>query len=163
MKRWIGAAAVAAVALGVFGCDGATKSLASDRLEGRPPVDLVSGVLELRYVENPGMAFNLERVLPERIRRPVLLVAGFLFLPLLVMAMRHRSSSLAELAGIALLIGGGAGNHFDRVLRGHVVDFIHVTHWPVFNVADMALAAGASLVVIAAWRAGRDRRSASPA
>lgn len=160
MRRWIPTAAVVAVALGVFGCDGATKSLARDRLEGGRPVDLVSGVLELRYVENPGMAFNAERLLPEKVRRPLLLVVGFLFVPVIVLALRGRQPPPAELAGIALLIGGAAGNHFDRVFRGHVVDFIHVTHWPVFNVADMALVAGAVLVVLAALRRGR---TASPA
>jgi signal peptidase II len=163
MKRRISTVAVIAVASGVFGCDGATKSLARDRLEGRQPVDLISGVLTLRYVENPGMAFNLERMLPERVRRPILLLAGFLFVPVIILALRRRSSSLVELGGIALLIGGAAGNHYDRVFRGHVVDFIHVTHWPVFNVADMALVAGAALVVIAAWRAGPRHASRSAA
>ena len=163
MKRWISTACVVAVALGVFGCDTATKSMARDRLEGGQPVHLLSGVLELRYVENPGMAFNLERLLPERIRRPLLLLAGFLFVPLIVVVLRRRSSPPLELVGIALLIGGAAGNHYDRVFRGHVVDFIHVTHWPVFNVADTALVAGAALVVIAAWRAGPRRASRSAA
>jgi signal peptidase II len=52
-------------------------------------------------------------------------------------------------AGLALVMGGAVGNLVDRALRGHVVDFIHVSGWPVFNVADVAIVAGGLLVVLA--------------
>jgi Signal peptidase (SPase) II len=42
---------------------------------------------------------------------------------------------------------GALGNYLDRVFRGYVVDFIHVPHWPVFNVADIAVSVGIGLLV----------------
>jgi signal peptidase II len=63
--------------------------------------------------------------------------------------------------GLALIQGGALGNLIDRVLRGHVIDFIHV-HWydswyfPAFNAADSAITIGAALLILDALReAGR--------
>jgi signal peptidase II len=50
--------------------------------------------------------------------------------------------------GIGAVIGGAAGNVFDRVRRGAVVDFIAVGPWPVFNLADAAIVAGVALVLL---------------
>jgi signal peptidase II len=51
-------------------------------------------------------------------------------------------------------LGGALGNLADRVARGYVVDFIHVEHWPVFNVADTWVTLGVALFVYASARAG---------
>ncbi|MFI9650967.1 signal peptidase II [Guyparkeria halopsychrophila] len=64
-------------------------------------------------------------------------------------------------AGITLLIGGAVGNVIDRVLYGHVVDFLdfHVAgwHWPAFNIADAAITIGVVLIIWAELRpAGRE-------
>ncbi|MFM8353548.1 MAG: signal peptidase II, partial [Gammaproteobacteria bacterium] len=61
-----------------------------------------------------------------------------------------------------LILGGAAGNLIDRVLLGHVVDFV-LLHWrswyfPAFNVADMALTAGALLWIAAMIRDARRAR-----
>jgi signal peptidase II len=54
-------------------------------------------------------------------------------------------------AGLALILGGALGNALDRVLRGHVIDFIDVYyqqwHWPAFNLADSAITLGALLLI----------------
>ncbi|MDO5769544.1 MAG: signal peptidase II, partial [Psychrobacter sp.] len=55
--------------------------------------------------------------------------------------------------GLALILGGAVGNLVDRLLHGHVIDFIHVHyadawHYPIFNVADMGICVGVALVVI---------------
>lgn len=67
-------------------------------------------------------------------------------------------------AGITLLIGGAVGNVIDRVLHGHVVDFLdfHVAgwHWPAFNIADAAITIGVALIIWAELRPV-DRESAS--
>jgi signal peptidase II len=57
-----------------------------------------------------------------------------------------------------LVLGGALGNLTDRVvrspgfLRGHVIDFLHLTHWPVFNVADSAFTVAAVLVALLVLR-----------
>jgi len=57
---------------------------------------------------------------------------------------------------LALIIGGAVGNLIDRVLFGHVIDFIDVYvqrwHWPAFNVADSAITVGVVLMFIDAFR-----------
>jgi signal peptidase II len=62
---------------------------------------------------------------------------------------RWRAGTLLERSAGALVLGGAIGNLSDRALRGHVIDFIHVNYWPVFNVADIAVCVGAGLLMIA--------------
>lgn len=61
--------------------------------------------------------------------------------------------------GLASILGGAIGNVIDRLLHGHVVDFIHFhwgEHWfPAFNVADIAITTGAALLMLDAWLEGR--------
>lgn len=61
--------------------------------------------------------------------------------------------------GLASILGGALGNVTDRLLHGHVVDFIHFhwgEHWfPAFNVADIAITTGAGLLILDAWLEGR--------
>lgn len=47
-----------------------------------------------------------------------------------------------------MVLSGALGNLTDRVLRGHVIDFLRLHHWPVFNVADVAIGVGASLLLL---------------
>jgi signal peptidase II len=58
--------------------------------------------------------------------------------------------------GLSLILGGAVGNMIDRVLIGHVIDFIDLHaagwHWPAFNVADSGITVGAALVVLDALR-----------
>ena len=81
----------------------------------------------------------------------VQLVGGLTFLAL---CLRRRLPAMARLA-LLLLAGGAFGNGLDRLFRGYVVDFIHLTHWPVFNVADIYITAGGILLFLA-YRRARD-------
>jgi len=144
-----------AVVLLVAGCDQATKRWAEDELAGAPPAEVVAGHVDLTYAENHGVAFNAERLLPGA-GRPLLIAigaAGCLFLG--VLWYRRRGEVSARTAGYALVLGGAAGNLIDRVARGHVVDFVHLHGWPVFNVADVAIALGAVLLVLGEHRSQR--------
>jgi signal peptidase II len=145
--------------LGLVGCDQATKYTAQDRLAGRPPVQVVPGVLDVRYVENPGVAFNLERALPAAARPVVIglgLAAGALALAL---AWRRRAAWTPVTAlGVALVAAGAVGNAIDRIARGSVIDFLHVARWPVFNVADVCVCLGAAALVLGTARAAPPAR-----
>ena len=63
---------------------------------------------------------------------------------------KHHGEKLFSLA-LALILGGALGNLIDRILLGHVVDFLDFYvqgyHWPAFNVADMAITGGAGLLI----------------
>ncbi len=145
------------IALAVAGCDQASKGWAEHSLEGRPPVELISGRLELQYTQNPGMAFSLERVLPGPVRAPLLIGAALAALAVLGLAWaRHRGRPSVRAVGAAVIAGGAAGNLIDRFTRGYVVDFVHWHGWPIWNLADAALLIGAALLLIAAWRTPRE-------
>jgi signal peptidase II len=139
--------------VGVVGCDHATKRLAAAELANRGPVSLVPGVLDLRYVTNTDTAFSvLGGLLSAETRFYVLLISmGIATLAIaLWVGQRWRSAMRMERVAGALLLGGALGNLLDRLLRGHVIDFIHISYWPVFNVADIALCIGAGLLLLAA-------------
>lgn len=149
-----------ALVLLVAGCDQATKSWAEDELAGEPPTEIVAGRVDLTYAENHGVAFNAERVLPAGATTPLIVLAALAALTTLgVLWYRRRGEVSARTAGYALVLGGAAGNLIDRIVRGHVVDFVHVHGWPVFNVADVAIGAGAALLLLAEWRRDRELRA----
>jgi signal peptidase II len=137
---------------GLVGCDHATKYWAESTLRAAPPVEVVDRVVTLRYTQNTDVAFNLLRRVPQRVRFP--LIVGLVTVELAVVGwMLTRRRRPIEIAALALVLGGGIGNLADRVARGYVVDFIHVQHWPVFNMADVWVAAGAILLLLAMRRA----------
>ena len=72
------------------------------------------------------------------------IVVGFLIV-------KNVSKSLF-CAGLALILGGALGNLYDRLVYGHVVDFIDLHaagwHWPAFNVADSAITVGAAILIV---------------
>jgi len=138
----------------LVGCDHATKHVAKTALEGQPPRPLIHGVLELRYTENTDVAFNLLRAVPERVRSPPLVGLGGAAVLGLVgwLMLRRRALGVASLA-LLLVTAGAVGNVLDRLVRGYVVDFVHVTHWPVFNVADAYVSVGGAVLLGLALKA----------
>jgi signal peptidase II len=112
----------------------------------------VHGVFDLDYVENRDTGFGLLRAVPETVRRPFLtavqLVSGAAFL---LLGLRRNVRPVIR-ACLLLVSAGAIGNGLDRLLRGYVVDFLHLHHWPVFNVADIYITAGAILLLIASRR-----------
>lgn len=145
--------AIVLLTVSLFGCDHATKIAAEATLAHGPPLPLVAGVLELRYTVNDDTAFSVLRNLGvERTPGPLLAVSAFALLAIALAwaVSARRSASRAQHVGFALVVGGALGNVVDRALRGHVIDFIHLTRWPVFNVADIAVVAGMILLVLCA-------------
>lgn len=146
---------------GLVGCDHTTKHLARSELRGQSPVGLIGGVLDLTYTENRDLGFSTLRRLPDDVRRPIVLgsgVIGMLLLP--AVWFFRRKAPWTEQLGYALFFAGALGNGIDRLALGYVVDFIHLHYWPVFNVADICITAGA-LVLLLRWR--RAARPPEPA
>ncbi|MGE0328737.1 MAG: signal peptidase II [Polyangiaceae bacterium] len=155
MRRWSTWATVF-LCLSVVGCDHTTKQLAVSHLSGQGPVSVVPGVLDLRYAENTDTAFSLlGGHLGTEPRVMLLSLLGALVtLGLFAFALaRWKLFGLGERVAVALLLAGAVGNLGERLVRGHVVDFLHVRYWPVFNVADIAVVVGALLFAFA----GRQR------
>jgi signal peptidase II len=136
--------------LGLVGCDHGTKLAARAFLQPRGPLMLIRGVLELRYAENYDSAFSLTRGLsPEW--KPYLLGAGATltlgFVAFWWWRRRHVASRYEHLA-LAAVVAGAIGNVSDRLLRGFVVDFVYLHHWPIFNVADILVVVGGAALAL---------------
>jgi signal peptidase II len=117
-----------------------------------PPKPFIEGVLNLHYAENCGAAFSMLRTASPLVRGLAFGVANVLALiALFVMFVRH-SGGPAFAAAVPLIASGAIGNISDRVRHGFVVDFFQVDpklfQYPVFNVADIAIAIGVGLLVI---------------
>ena len=139
----------------MVGCDHATKLMARAHLSDGTRVPLVDGVLELRYAENDDAGFGALRWIPTDVRRPLLLGVGVLLIVVMGIVLVHRRVDWPIRVAIALVLAGGIGNNLDRAARGYVVDFIHLSHWPIFNVADICLVIGGVLLAWTHLKAGR--------
>ncbi len=141
-------ATLAGAGLSVVTIDVVTKIVAVAQLSGRAPVDLVPGVLDLQLTRNPGAAFSLAG------GATVLFSIVALVVVVVIARAARTLKSMPWAVVLGLLLGGALGNLTDRIfrapapLRGHVVDWIHLHHWPVFNVADSAIVIGGFLAVI---------------
>ncbi len=162
---WMTATAKRLAALGALtllvGCDHATKFAAKADLQGEAPRKLIAGILDLQYVENRDVAFNALRWIPETTRAPILLiVSGVASLCLCLLVLSRPWRPWTKVA-LVLVAAGAVGNYLDRFVRGYVVDFMHVQHWPVFNVADIYVSLGVGLLLVSmrlTRRSARDGR-----
>lgn len=162
MARRFSHACLVLLSVLLVGCDHATKRAASVFLAELPPVTVVPGVFDLRYTENHNVAFSLLRGWSHPDKAIFLaILASVMVLFTIFLWWRRRSAPLVEQAGFALVVGGALGNVIDRIARGYVVDFFHIRHWPVFNVADIAVVVGAALLALSARPARRGGRPAA--
>ena len=128
--------------------DQASKALAIAHLDPAQPVPLLGGLLTLRLIRNPGAAFSFGEqftVVFTVIAIGALIgVSGWL-LP----RVRHTGWAVAT----GCLLAGIVGNLIDRLFRepgafhGHVIDFLQLPYFAIFNVADMFITAAAVLVI----------------
>jgi signal peptidase II len=130
-----------AVLAAVFAADRATKVWAVEWLYPRSPVPVFRWFY-LTYVENTGAAFGMM----QGANLFFIGVSVVLFGGLFWLRLRLPLSSLAAHVALALVAGGALGNLYDRILIGHVIDFLDFRVWPVFNVADSCICVGAVLL-----------------
>jgi len=129
-----------------------SKTLAVERLSGRPDVEIVGEWLQLHLTRNPGAAFSAGSELTPALSLLAIAATG------VVVFVARRVGTRAWAVSLGLLLAGIAGNLTDRIFRapgpmhGHVVDFLALPNWPVFNVADLCINAGAALVLVMSFR-----------
>ena len=135
------------VAAVVLTLDIVTKVLAVKLLTPGQPVSIIGETVTWNLVRNSGAAFSM--------------ATGYTWLLTLIASgvvvgifwMGRRLVSQWWAIGLGMILGGAMGNLADRFfrspgpLRGHVVDFLSVGWWPVFNVADPSVVGGAILLV----------------
>ena len=128
--------------------DQGTKYLAIRYLKGTSGISLIDSVLNLRYLENRGMAFGL---LQNKILFLVLICIVF-FMAIIYLFIKTPATVYYRplLYTAAIVFAGAMGNFIDRVFRGYVVDFIYFSliDFPVFNVADIYVVCSGVLLII---------------
>ena len=138
-----------------LGVDQVTKAIAADRLADRGSVRVVGSLLQLDLTRNAGAAFSTGT------QFTVLLSCVAMVATVVVAVIAFRAGTAAWAVALGLLLAGITGNLTDRLfrapgpLRGHVVDFLLLPHWPVFNVADVCITLAAVLIVVQAYRGVR--------
>jgi signal peptidase II len=137
----------------VVALDRWTKHLAATRIRMYQHVDVIHGFFRLTHTENTGAAFSLFADSPSHLKT-TLLIAFSAIAMVVVAVLLWKQTRALTISGIALslILGGAAGNLWDRVLHGRVVDFLLVYYkhyeWPVFNLADSSIVIGACLLVL---------------
>jgi len=138
---------VVAVVVGIVAVDQLTKVWAVAALSDGP-ISIIGDNVELNLTRNPGGAFGRFQGMTPLLAIGAVLVAVFLVRSV------QRSRDTWTVVALTLVLGGALGNLVDRFarspgfLRGHVVDFVKVGWWPVFNVADSCISIGAVLLIL---------------
>ena len=150
------------LSFGVLAADRATKFAIEHYTSEFFRFPIFSDIVILVHNQNPGIAFGVFSNSSSPWLAPLLLVSSALVIALLVwlLATGRAGGSLAH-AGLALILGGAAGNALDRLIHGGVTDFLEVRlgnyRWPAFNVADSDISIGAVLVLVELLFGGRHR------
>ncbi|WP_302851399.1 signal peptidase II [Actinomadura sp. WMMB 499] len=143
---------LAVVAVVALAADIVTKMIVVATLQGEEPIRLLGGLLTLRETRNSGAAFSIGTGYTVVFT----VIASGVVVAIIWTGRNLRSMPWAICLG--LMLGGALGNLVDRVFRapapleGHVVDWIQVPNWPVFNLADSAVVCGGVLAVVLAAR-----------
>ena len=140
------------VAWFVWVLDLATKLLAVSTLSDRSNIKVIGDFLQLTLVRNPGAAFSVAEG-----ATVFLTLFGFLVMAV-IFYYSTRITSKGWLVVLGLAMGGILGNLVDRifrepgVFRGHVIDWLQIPNWPVFNIADTAIVVAAAISMILSLR-----------
>ena len=139
------------LSLPLFALDQWTKQLVLRFIDPDRPRTLISGFFSLVNVTNTGAAFGSVR----NNNTFFIVISSVALLVVLVLLLRQRLPDVWRDVSLALLLAGILGNLTDRLLYGHVIDFLlfnlHVPHanpWPAFNVADSCISIAVVLFLI---------------
>ena len=132
----------------VFIIDQLVKHLVVSTMHLGQSLPVIKGIFHITYVLNPGAAFGML----EHQRWFFILVALAAVLLGAAFYKKLQQESFLMRSGAGLLLGGAVGNLADRIQSGLVVDFLDFRIWPVFNIADIAICAGAGILIYDIWQ-----------
>jgi signal peptidase II len=140
------------VAALTWGLDLATKIWAVNSLSAQNPVKILGNIFQLTLVRNPGAAFSFAT--GATIVFTIISIAAVIT----IVYFSTKITSLGWATALGLVLGGVLGNLTDRLfrspgfLKGEVIDWLELTHWPVFNLADSAIVVAAFLAIVLSIR-----------
>lgn len=142
MKKYI------PIVLLVVAIDQITKVLARIFFEAENKI-IIENVFHLTFTKNTGAGFSI-------LQGNNLLLIFITIAITAALAYYFTKADDNEKLPLSLIIGGAVGNLIDRVMHGGVIDFIQVSIWPVFNIADMAISIGAILLIMVIIKKKKD-------
>lgn len=121
---------------------------------------LIGNFLQFTYVQNKGAAFG---IFPEK--QLFLISVSIIVIALIIWFIyQEKPKDIFWQIGLALVLGGTIGNLYNRVFQGYVIDFIDLSFWPTFNIADIAINAGVALIIFQIiFKAEKSKRKPSSA
>ena len=139
--------------LAVVVLDRATKAWFETRTVEGWRQEVIHNFIYLVHSRNPGIAFGVLADSASLVTRVILITGSLAVIAVLAwLLVTGKIASAMGNAGLALLLGGAAGNVSDRIFHGAVTDFFEVWfgtyHYPAFNVADSAITVGAALILL---------------
>ncbi|HYO17700.1 MAG TPA: signal peptidase II [Dermatophilaceae bacterium] len=144
--------ALVIVAVPVYVADQLTKAWATASLQPDQPRELIGSVLQLNLIRNSGAAFSIGTGATWILTLIACSVVVFILISV------RRLGSRGWALALGLLLAGSLGNLTDRMFRapgpgrGHVVDFLQLPHYPIFNIADSVIVSAAILIAVLAFR-----------
>lgn len=154
MRKWLG------VALAIIVADHLTKFWVSSTLDYQQAIPVLP-FFSLVLVHNTGAAFSF-LASAGGWQRWFFIAVGVVATVIIVRLLKRHGDEPQLALPLALVLGGALGNVIDRVVLGHVVDFLYFHYrgfaWPAFNVADSAITVGAALLI---WDSLRGKRTAA--
>ena len=137
---------ILSLSLGILALDQTTKWWAETLLKGNSEIRLIGDFLKLNHTTNSGAAFNIGSNLT------IFLTVFALIVVVALISFARKVVEPRWAIGFGVLLGGVLGNLSDRIFReprflhGHVVDFIQLPRWPIFNIADIAITVAGFLI-----------------
>lgn len=145
MKRWL------ALSLIIILLDQLTKYIAVDIIPLHQSIE-VFPFFNWTLMYNEGAAFSFLSDQGGWQRWFFIILSSIVTTVLVIWLLRLLNDERSIAISLSLIIGGAVGNLIDRILLGHVVDFIHLHYesyyWPAFNVADSAITVGVTIMIV---------------
>jgi signal peptidase II len=145
------------IMIGLVALDQATKHLIARTVDLYESVTVIPGFFNITRIHNKGAIFGTFSQTNNKLVFALLTVASLAALALVVYYFfkTPAGDKLMKVA-LTLIMAGALGNQFDRLIRGHVIDFLDFyvgkAHWPFFNAADSCITIGACLMLIILFR-----------
>ena len=128
--------------LGLLIADQAVKHLVRTTMVQGQSIPIIENIFHITYIENPGAAFGIlanQRMLFLILTAVIVGVMIYLYFSL------SNKKSLTAIS-LGIVVSGAIGNFIDRFMQGTVTDFLDFRIWPIFNIADIAICVGLTLI-----------------
>ena len=139
---------VISTALIVIFLDQLTKFLIRKNFQLNESLPIIKNVFHFTYITNTGSAFGLFK----GINPFFILFSIAVIMVIFYYIQKIKGNERLLQFAVGLLLGGTIGNLIDRLVYGHVIDFIDFRIWPVFNIADSAVTVSVILLIVSLWK-----------